>query len=243
MKIIHSISNSPSYNLALEEFLFSEFQDEFLLFYVNDKSVIVGSNQSVLNEVNQEFCKANDIQIVRRKSGGGAVYHDSGNLNFSFIRNKVADKNSLSGDFLQPVVGWLSELGVAATIGERKDLWLPDGHKITGTASHVRKNRELHHGTLLVDTNLEFLKQALYVQIVNTTVKATLSVRSKTKNILNYLQESKNTNFVAVDFMDKLIALSEKHYKTIKMSNADFDELKINVYKADYLSENWNLRK
>jgi lipoate-protein ligase A len=99
MKIIQSLSNSPIYNLALEEYLFSEFQDDFLLFYVNDKSVIVGSNQSVRNEVNLEFCKANNIQLVRRKSGGGAVFHDLGNLNFSFIRNKCTDKNTLSGDF------------------------------------------------------------------------------------------------------------------------------------------------
>lgn len=243
MKIILSNSNSPTYNLALEEYLFSEFIEDFLLFYVNDKSVIVGSNQSVRNEVNQEFCKANNIEIVRRQSGGGAVFHDLGNLNFSFILNKVADKNTLSGSFLLPIVAWLSKLDVAVAVGERKDLWLPAGYKITGTASHIRKNRELHHGTLLVDANLELLKQALYVHSIDTSVKATFSVRSTTKNILSYLKETKNIDVRAVDFIDNVIDQSEKYYKTIKISNADFDEAKIAAYEVEYKSETWNMRK
>ena len=243
MKIIQSNNNSVAYNLALEEHLFSEFQDDFLLFYVNDKSVVLGSNQSVRNEVNIDFCVANDIHIVRRKSGGGAVFHDLGNLNFSFIRSKVADKNSLSADFLLPVVAWLGELGVSATIGERKDLWLPDGHKITGTASHIRKSRELHHGTLLVDANLELLKQALYVPIIDSTVKATLSVRSKTKNILAFLSDNGISDLSNKDFIEKFIAAAERYYTTAKVGNTYFDQIKIMEYHANYLSDTWNRRK
>jgi lipoate---protein ligase len=243
MKIIQSNSNSPTYNLALEEYLFSEFQDDFLMFYVNDKSVILGSNQSVRNEVNQEFCKANDIQIIRRKSGGGTVFHDSGNLNFSFIQNKCTDKNSLSGDFLLPVVAWLSELGVLVTLGERKDLWLPNGYKITGTASHIRKNRELHHGTLLVDTNLELLQQSLLVKSIDTMVKATLSVRSKTKNILDYLFENKSSDLSAEKFINKLISVAEKYYNSIKLNETDFDQSEIHKLETNYKSDAWNFRK
>lgn len=243
MKIIQSHSNSATYNLALEEYLFSEFEDEFLLFYVNDKSVILGSNQSVYNEVNLEFCKANNIQIIRRQSGGGAVFHDLGNLNFSFILNKNSEMNSLSGEFLLPVVAWLTDLGVEATIGKRKDLWLPDGYKITGTASHIRKNRELHHGTLLVDTNLELLEKSLFVKSIDTSLKATLSVRSKTKNILAYIKQIHNTEFTAEEFMNRLFALSEKYYNTTKWLNTDFDQAKIRGYEVNYQSDIWNLRK
>lgn len=243
MKIIKSPSNSPTYNLALEEYLLSEFQDDFLLFYINDKSVIVGSNQSVRNEVNQDFCKANNIQLIRRKSGGGAVFHDLGNLNFSFIQNKCTDKNSLSSDFLLPIVVWLSELGVLVTLGERKDLWLPNGYKITGTASHIRKNRELHHGTLLVDSNLELLQQALFVQSIDKTVKATLSVRSKTKNILDYLHENKSSDLSAEDFMNKLIAVAEKYYNLNKLNATDFDQTEIHRLETNYKSDAWNFRK
>ena len=112
MKIVRSNNTSASYNLALEEFLFTEFHDEFLLFYVNNPCVILGSNQAVQNEVDVDFCTATDIQIIRRKSGGGAVYHDNGNLNFSFLGNKSNSNNDLSADFLLPIVHILSSLQV-----------------------------------------------------------------------------------------------------------------------------------
>jgi len=243
MKIIQSHSNSPIYNLALEEYLFSEFQDDILLFYINDKSVIVGSNQSVRNEVNQEFCRANNIQIVRRKSGGGTVFQDTGNLNFSFINDKSVGVDSLSSNFLQPIAAWLNELGVEVTIGDRKDLWLPDGFKISGTASQIRKNRELHHGTLLVDANLDLLQQSLFVPTIDTMIKATLSVRSKTKNIVDYLSENKILFLSAKNFMDKLIAIAEKHFNTKKVDATYFDQPTIYQLQLNYQSDAWNFRK
>jgi len=243
MKIIQSHSLSVTYNLAFEEYLFTEFQEDFLLFYVNDKSVVLGSNQSVRNEVNVDFCKANNIQLVRRKSGGGAVFHDLGNFNFSFIGTKNEHKNLLSGDFLLPVITWLNELGVVAKMGERKDLWLPDGYKITGTASHISKNRELHHGTLLVDANLELLQQALFVQTVDNSVKATASVRSKTKNIIAYLQENELVSFSAALFVKKIIYTAEKYYHTTALSSADFDQEEILKLEKNYKSDVWTFKK
>jgi lipoate-protein ligase A len=132
---------------------------------------------------------------------------------------------------------------VEATVGERKDLWLPEGYKITGTASQIRKNRELHHGTLLVDTDLELLQQALFVSSIDTTVKATLSVRSKTRNILDYLREKMQLEFSAVDFMAKLIAASEKYYNSNKLTATDFDQAEIGKLEANYQSDAWNYRK
>jgi len=247
MKIIVSDSHSPVYNLAFEEFLFSGFTDDFLLFYVNENSVILGSNQSVRNEVNFEYCAANNIQIIRRKSGGGAVFHDMGNLNFSFIRTKNSENGlvyqSLSGDFLQPVIAWLSQLDVEVSRGERKDLWLPEGYKITGTASQIRKSRELHHGTLLIDADGEMLKQALQVQSMDLTVKATPSVRSKTKNILDYLREKKRLQITAAEFINVIIANAEKYYNTEKVTNADFDQSEIENRMGDYQDNEWNFRK
>lgn len=243
MKIIRSQSASPSYNLALEEYLFLEFQEDFLLFYVNDKSVILGSNQSVRNEVNVDFCKANNIEIVRRKSGGGAVYHDAGNLNFSFITNKNGNNNSLSGNFLKPVVAWLQEAGVPAVVGERKDLWLPDGYKITGTASHIRKNRELHHGTLLVDADLTLLAKALYVERVDKEVKATPSVRSKTKNIHTCLEEQNLKAIDSVAFMELIVNLSERFYNVKRLTDSDLNAALIQNYQHHYIDDTWTFRK
>jgi len=93
MTIIHSHSNSSSFNLAAEEYLFSERQDDILFLYVNEPSVIIGSNQVIRNEVNLNFCAENNIRVVRRMSGGGAVYHDLGNLNYCFITNKTEGKS------------------------------------------------------------------------------------------------------------------------------------------------------
>lgn len=189
MILLFSTSNSPTFNLAAEEYLFSERQDELLFLYVNEPSVIIGCNQAIRNEVDLVFCAKNNIQIVRRMSGGGAVYHDLGNLNFCFIKNKIPGEFPLGGEFLNPIMQVLHELDIDVHVGKRKDLWLPDGHKISGTASHVGKNRELYHGTLLYDSNLEYLQKSLSPKAVEFKIKAIASVPSPVKNIRSWLIE------------------------------------------------------
>jgi Lipoate-protein ligase A len=188
MNIVVSPSTTPAFNLAAEEYLFSKIGEDYLLLYVNDPSVIIGSNQAVLNEVDMDFCIDNGIRVIRRMSGGGAVYHDSGNLNYCFIRDKT--EAPLSPRFLRPVVEVLLSLNIPVEIRKRKDLWL-DGYKISGTASHVSNNRELHHGTLLYDTDLEILQKALTAERKNLFKKATASVPSPVKNIRTFLGEKK----------------------------------------------------
>ena len=186
MNIILSQSTLPSFNLAAEEYLFSKTGEDFLLLYVNEPSVIIGSNQAVLNEVDQDFCIEHDIRIIRRLSGGGAVYHDLGNLNYSFIHGKTGEP--LSARFLDPVVETLQALDIPVEVRKRKDLWL-EGYKISGTASHLSKGREIHHGTLLYDTDLRMLSKALNPEKRDLVRKATASVPSPVKNIRSYLQE------------------------------------------------------
>ena len=161
MKIVVSPSTIPSFNLAAEEYLFTRRGESFFFLYRNAPSVIIGSNQAVVNEVNQDYCIEQDIRVLRRISGGGAVYHDGGNLNYSLLQDKT--DAPLSGRFLEPVVAVLRALAVPAEVGRRKDLWL-EGCKISGTASHVSLYRELHHGTLLYDTDLDALQQALIAE-------------------------------------------------------------------------------
>lgn len=196
--LILSKSTSPSFNLATEEILFSNRQDDLLFLYVNEPSVILGSNQVLQNEVNVEFCKQNNIRIMRRISGGGAVYHDLGNLNYCFISNIQNSKSALSPDFLFPIISILNTLRIPAEIGKRKDLWLPGGYKISGTASHITKNRELHHGTLLYDADLDNLTKTLSGQSVNLSLRGTPSVPSPVKNIRHFLKEH-NLNAPSTD--------------------------------------------
>jgi lipoate-protein ligase A len=243
LKIVRSNNTSASYNLALEEFLFTEFHDEFLLFYVNNPCVILGSNQAVQNEVDLDFCTATNIQLVRRKSGGGAVYHDAGNLNFSFLGNKSNSNNDLSADFLLPIVHILSSMQVDATIGTRKDLWLENVYKISGTASQIRKNRTLHHGTLLVDADLEQLAKALNANMIDDSVKATKSVRSKTTNICDYLKIKNDIQINRNEFMNQFITQASIYFETTVLTEADFDQNTIQQYQIQYCDKNWNLKK
>jgi lipoate-protein ligase A len=204
MQIIHSISNSPTFNLAAEEYLFSERDDDLLFLYVNEPSVIIGCNQAIQNEVDLEFCEQNQIQVVRRMSGGGAVFHDLGNLNFCFISIKAEGKSSLNDDFLKPIVEVLTGLGIQVQIGKRKDLWLPGGFKVSGTASHVTKNRELHHGTLLYDSNLKRLLKSLSPNMKNENLKGIPSVPSPVKNIRKFMTEKGIVSNDSVEMFDKI---------------------------------------
>lgn len=239
MTIVHSTSNSPTYNLAFEEYLFTEFQSDFLLFYINQPCVVIGANQAVGNEVNIDYCRANDIKIIRRKSGGGAVYHDPGNLNFSFISSRRADINALSDAFLKPIVDILSELQVPVEIGKRKDLWLPGDLKITGTASQIKKNRELHHGTLLIKTELEKLELSLRAKQPDLTVKATPSVRSRTANILEYL----NSTVSPEEFKLQIMHTAAKLYGQPLITDTEFGFPNPAEYQQIYLSNEWNFKK
>ena len=192
-QLIFSPSNDPAFNLAAEASLFSAKEGNFVFLYINKPCVIIGSNQIAENEVDMDFCADNHIPVLHRLSGGGAVYHDEGNLNYCFIHEKTA--NPLSAGFLNPIMSVLTALDIPAETGKRKDLWL-DGGKISGTASHVSKNRELHHGTLLYDTDLMKLHRALNPAGRDLMRKATASVPSPVKNIRPFL---KQRNGVAPD--------------------------------------------
>ena len=245
MKIIHSTSNSPTFNLAAEEYLFCERMDDLLFLYVNEPSVIIGCNQAIRNEVDLDFCSQNGVQIVRRMSGGGAVFHDFGNLNFCFISNKTEGKSSLNDDFIDPILAVLTDLGVPVEIGKRKDLWLQSEYKITGTASHVAKNRELHHGTLLYDTNLEMLESSLSSKNKDANVKAIASVRSTVKNLRTWFEEQGQFTLESNEFFEFLIRKLQLYYQLDKIE--DFSEEAVSqimlIAESKYSSEDWTYKK
>jgi lipoate---protein ligase len=245
MQIIYSTSNSPSFNLAAEEFLFSERQDDLLFLYVNNPSVIIGSNQAIRNEVDMEFCIRHNIQVVRRMSGGGAVYHDEGNLNYCFISNKMTNKPVLSSDFILPIIEVLSALGIPVNIGKRKDVWLTDESKISGTASHIGKIRELHHGTLLYDANLDALENALRSKTVDATIKAIPSVRSTVKNLRTWFEEQGQFTLSATDFFELLaqklvVYFQQERYSAL--TNIETEKIS-ELAKKKYMSEEWTYKK
>ena len=245
MQIIHSTSTSPTFNLAAEEYLFAQRQDDLLFLYVNELSVIIGCNQAIRNEIDLEFCAENDIQIIRRMSGGGAVFHDLGNMNFCFISNKIEGKPLLSDEFLHPIVDVLTNLGVPVEIGERKDLWLQSEYKITGTASHIAKKRELHHGTLLYDTNLEMLEKSLTCNQKDERVKAIASVRSTVKNLRTWFEEQEQYTLEANGFFEFLVEKLKLYYElesTCSLTDNETSQIEI-LAKTKYCLKEWTYKK
>lgn len=241
MKIFVSPSTKPSFNLAAEEYLFSRAGEAYLLLYLNDPSVIIGSNQAVMNEVDPDYCIEHTIRIIRRLSGGGAVYHDRGNINFSFVRDKT--DAPLSARFLDPVVAVLHRLEIPVEVRKRKDLWL-DGCKISGTASHISRGRELHHGTLLYDTNLQMLQRALTSGNRNLISRATASVPSPVTNIRSYLSSGRY-NAPETDLFFALFTRELMSYYGIETLTAFLKEEVTQIeelQKSKYTRRSWNYR-
>ena len=187
MRFLWLPTQNPHHNLAVEAFLLQETEDDVFMLWQNDNSVIIGRHQNTLAEINQEYVEQNHVVIARRLTGGGAVFHDLGNLNFSFIQNIPSGEREIDFvKYLQPIVDALRALGVNAEFSGRNDL-VVDGKKISGNAMAFYGNRVLEHGTLLFSTVQNNLVQALKVDPAKFNDKAVKSVRSRVTNISEHL--------------------------------------------------------
>ncbi|MCM3707211.1 MULTISPECIES: lipoate--protein ligase [Cytobacillus] len=180
----------PRINLAIEEYALKnlDIEETYLLFYINEPSIIIGKNQNTVEEINTEYVEDNGIHVVRRLSGGGAVYHDLGNLNFSFITKDDGDSFHNFQKFTEPVTEALQKLGVNAELSGRNDL-MAEGRKISGNAQFSTKGRMFSHGTLLFDSEIENVVSALKVKKDKIESKGIKSIRSRVANISEFLGE------------------------------------------------------
>lgn len=181
---------NPSINLAIEEYILRNLLDypEILLFYINEPSIIIGRHQNAIEEINRDYVESNNIHVVRRLSGGGAVYHDHGNLNYSFITRGGKEDVLNFRKFTAPVVAALNQMGVAAELGGRNDI-LVDGRKISGNAIYSTSEGIVCHGTLLLAADLSRLSDALNPKPEKIMSKGIQSVRSRVANISEFLPE------------------------------------------------------
>lgn len=187
MKFIENNSIDPHYNLAFEEYIFKNLDEDFVLLWRNGPSIIVGKNQNTVEEINMDYVKENNINVVRRVTGGGAVYHDLGNLNFSFITKSHGNLIDFK-TYNIPIIKALEKLGVNCELSGRNDIVI-DGKKFSGIAQSLIKGRVLNHGTLLFDSKLDTLSKALNVKRDKIESKGVKSVASRVTNIKPYIKD------------------------------------------------------
>jgi lipoate-protein ligase A len=180
----------PRINLAIEEYALKnlDINETYLLFYINKPSIIIGKNQNTIEEINTEYVEENGITVVRRLSGGGAVYHDLGNLNFSFITKDDGESFHNFKKFTEPVINALQKLGVNAELSGRNDI-VVEGRKISGNAQFSTRGRMFSHGTLMLDSEIDHVVSALRVKKDKIESKGIKSIRSRVANISEFLSE------------------------------------------------------
>lgn len=237
MYIIKSKSSEAYINIATEEFLFENIKENIFYLYQNDKSIIIGRKQNTLAEINLDYVKSHNIPVVRRLSGGGAVFHDKGNLNFCFI---IRDCNSFENDFskyTQPIIDLLVSLGVNAKLEGRNDL-LIDGKKFSGNAKYFKQSTLLQHGTLLFDSNISDISQALNADPMKFTDKAIKSVRSRVTNISEHL----NMPLSLPEFEELLINKILSIYNDAKVYDLSENDTQIinKLVEDKYNNWDWN---
>ena len=183
MNYLNLKTTDPAFNLAVEEYVFDYLPRDrmYVMLWQNDNAIIIGKNQNTLAEINESYVKEQGIRVVRRLSGGGAVYHDMGNLNFTVIADAQGE-NLDFGRFCALVVKALQRVGVRAEINGRNDMTI-DGKKFSGNAQYLRQGRVMHHGTILFDSNASVLANALQVDQAKIQAKGVKSVRSRVTNV------------------------------------------------------------
>lgn len=231
--IVHSYPTAEE-NLAYEEWLFHAFDEAILRLWVNPRAVIVGKHQNAMAEANVPYCLAENIPVVRRISGGGTVYHDPGNINFSFFRPVDAEKMIDYERNLKLIQGALHSIGYPVEMNARHDLFL-DGHKVSGNAQHLRRGRALHHGTILYDADRSMLSKSIKRSSGTYIDKSVKSVRSPINNLKHH-QSLGDTSA----FLDALSqALTEQSITRIEAPLPDEGELEA-LIDLRYAKETWN---
>ena len=227
MKFLILKTTDPYLNLAIEEYLFEYSSDDIFMLWQNEPTVVIGKNQNVQAEINMNYLKDNNIHIARRITGGGAVYHDLGNINYTFISSKN-QKNEINFEYYTaPIIESIKNLGIYAKLSGRNDLTVDD-KKFSGSAQHAKCGRVLHHGTLLFNSNLNVLTNVLNVDEEKIKSKAIKSTRSRVINLkellgdtfsaeefINYISEFIKTSFnpeiISPPMNDVILSLANRN--------------------------------
>ncbi len=236
---IINTSVDPYFNLALEEYAIKEMdpKDDLFILWQDEPTVVVGRNQNTLEEINRDYIKQNNIHVVRRLSGGGAVYHDSGNLNFTFIVSEKQTTGFNFTRFTRPVIKALEELGINAEDNGRNDITIK-GKKFSGNAQFRYHQRTLHHGTILFDSNLDDVSSALNANPEKIISKGVKSVRSRVTNISEWLAEPLSI-YAFKNILNDTILREEEYVEKHYLTEADLAAVN-SLRESRYFRWEWN---
>ena len=229
-----------SVNLAIEEYALRHLpaDETYLLFYINAPSIIIGKHQNTIEEINAEYVKDQGIQVVRRLSGGGAVYHDLGNLNFSFITKDDGNSFHNFRKFTQPVVEALHQLGVNAELTGRNDLQVGE-QKVSGNAQFATRGRMFSHGTLMFNLNLDDVAAALHVNPDKFKSKSTKSVRSRVANIIDFMDTKMTIEEFRSELLRHIFGMEASAVPRYELTAADWDRVH-EISQERYKHWDWN---
>ena len=237
MLCIYHHSTDPFFNVATDEYIFKTIQEDCFMLWRNDNAIVVGKHQNTLAEINLDFVKEHNIQVVRRLSGGGTVYHDMGNLNFSFTQT---GKTSALVDFKKytlPIVEVLHKLGIDAKFTGNSDLMISD-KKISGNAEHVFKNKILHHGTLLFTSEIKNLSGALKINRAKYDDKAVRSIPKPVTNISEHLKSPLSIKEFIQKIMEHVLS-THKDAVLYEFSKEDISAIQ-KIRDEKYATWEWN---
>lgn len=233
----------PRINLAIEEYVLKKMdieKDDFLLFYINQPSIIIGKNQNTIEEINTDYVEENGIIVVRRLSGGGAVYHDLNNLNFSFLTKDDGNSFSNYKKFTQPVVDALAKLGVNSELSGRNDI-LAEGKKVSGNAQYSTRGRMFSHGTLMFNLDIDAVVNSLKVKQDKIESKGIKSVRSRVANIIDFLPEKITVEEFRMEILKSIFG-GEENIRYYELTEEDWDNIH-EISKNRYQLWEWNYGK
>ncbi len=240
MLLVNSENTKPAFNLAMEEYVLTQLKDDMVILWRNAPSVIIGRNQNAMAEIDIDFVKENNIDVIRRQSGGGAVFHDLGNINFTIIKTIDADKFNDFKEFTEPVVNFLKTLGIEAKLVGRNDLLIGDA-KFSGNAQSYKNGRLMHHGTLLYNADMSFISKSLRPHPAKIKSRNTASTRSRVTNIADHMSEEMDIE----EFLSRLYDYLLNNMEGIReheFSSEDIENINKLVDKK-YGTWEWNIGK
>jgi len=236
MLLIRNNSIDPAYNLAAEEYLLTMAEQSVFMLWRNENAVIIGQNQNTLGEIDPAYVKEKNISVVRRLTGGGAVFHDLGNVNYTLIEPNTGGRFNDYAYFTADLIDFLATLGVTAELSGRYDV-LIDGRKISGNAQCVKNGRVMHHGCILYQADLSTLAGALKANQDKLQSKGVASVASRVTNIRNHIAREMDV----VAFMDAFAAFMQEKYNCEEYAFTSEDVEQIQRLRDEkYAAWDWN---